>query len=398
MLSSRTTGGVVAINLVTGGSQYTAAPTVSISGGSGTGCTAICHMAGTRVESVVIVNQGTGYTSAPTITLNAATGSGAVAEAKVYAGSLRPMNFFQGRFGDVYGVDGMGRGIRWDNAATTAEPIGLVKPASAPSVSSGTTVGKFVKDITMVRQGGGYVSEPTVTITGGTPAEAAEGRAIMQGGRVAGVRLTKRGRGYQGTPSVSFTGGIGESSQFNVGLLGYVQGVTVVSGGAGYGRQQAATGLGAIGVTSEPSSNYINAGTHGFTEDDAFYFSSISGNTNLSAGADYYVVSVNATQFQAATETGGAGITLTSPITAGNVVDPARHLYIHVPNHGLLAGSTVEFGSLSGGSGISISTKYFATSVAADKFKVMAASTSSCDIGTTVGSTTPCIRRRRARC
>jgi hypothetical protein len=121
MLSSRTTGGVVAINLVTGGSQYTAAPTVSISGGSGTGCTAICHMAGTRVESVVIVNQGTGYTSAPTITLNAATGSGAVAEAKVYAGSLRPMNFFQGRFGDVYGVDGMGRGIRWDNAATTAE-------------------------------------------------------------------------------------------------------------------------------------------------------------------------------------------------------------------------------------------------------------------------------------
>ena len=377
MLSSRTTGGVVAINLVTGGSQYTAAPTVSISGGSGTGCTAICHMAGTRVESVVIVNQGTGYTSAPTITLNAATGSGAVAEAKVYAGSLRPMNFFQGRFGDVYGVDGMGRGIRWDNAATTAEPIGLVKPASAPSVSSGTTVGKFVKDITMVRQGGGYVSEPTVTITGGTPAEAAEGRAIMQGGRVAGVRLTKRGRGYQGTPSVSFTGGIGESSQFNVGLLGYVQGVTVVSGGAGYGRQQAATGLGAIGVTSEPSSNYINAGTHGFTEDDAFYFSSISGNTNLSAGADYYVVSVNATQFQAATEAGGAGITLTSPITAGNVVDPARHLYIHVPNHGLLAGSTVEFGSLSGGSGISISTKYFATSVAADKFKVMAASTSS---------------------
>ncbi len=97
MLSSRTTGGVVAVNLVTGGSQYTAAPTLSFSGGGGTGCTAICRMAGTRVESIAIVNQGTGYTSAPSVTVNAATGSGAVAEAKVYAGTFRPMTFFQGR-------------------------------------------------------------------------------------------------------------------------------------------------------------------------------------------------------------------------------------------------------------------------------------------------------------
>lgn len=371
MLTSRTTGGLVAINLVASGGGYTTAPTVSFSGGGGAGATAICHMAGTRVESVVIVNQGTGYTSAPSVTLNGGGGSGAEAEAKVYAGSLRPMSFFQGRFGDVYGVDGMGRGIRWDSAATTAEPIGIVKPASAPTVTSGTTAGKYVKDITMVRQGGGYVSEPVVTISGGSPTEAAEGRAIMQGGRVSGVRLTNRGKGYQGTPTVTFTGGIGDPSQFSVNMVGGVYGVTVIDGGYGYARQQAVTGVAAIGnVTS--TGDFIEAGTHGFNEDDEFYFATISGNTDLSIETPYYAVSVNSTQFKAATETGGTPITLTAAITDGDIVDPSRHLYFHVPNHGLLAGSTVFFDTLTGGSGVSIDTKYYATSVAADKFKVLA--------------------------
>ena len=374
MLSSRTTGGVVSINLVTGGSQYTAAPTASISGGGGTGCTAICHMAGTRVESVVIVNQGTGYTSAPTITLNAATGSGASAEAKVYAGSLRPMNFFQGRFGDVYGVDGMGRGIRWDNAATTAEPIGLVKPASAPAVSSGTTVGKFVKDVTIVRAGGGYVSEPTVVFSGGTPSEPAAGRAVMQNGRVVGVRLTGRGKGYLATPQITFSGGIGDPSQFNVGLSGRVHEVNVISGGEGYGERQAGTGIGATGITSSTSSNYINVGTHGLTEDDPFYLVSVSGNTDLSVGVTYYAVSVNATQIQAATTTGGTGLTLSAPISSGYLVDPSNSLYIDIPYHGLLAGSTVSFSSISGGSGILTGVRYYATSVEENKFKLATSS------------------------
>ena len=371
MLTSRTTGGIVAVNLVTSGGGYASAPTVSFAGGGGAGATAICHMAGTRVESVVVVNQGTAYTSAPSVTLNGGGGSGAEAEAKVYAGSFRPMSFFQGRFGDVYGVDGMGRGIRWDNAATTAEPIGIVKPALAPSVSSGTTAGKYIRDITMVRQGGGYVSEPVVTISGGSPTEAAEGRAIMQGGRVSGVRLTNRGKGYQSTPTVTFTGGIGDPSQFDVSVIGGVNSVSVVAGGYGYGTQQAVTGVAAIAVTSTLGSDYINAGTHGLVEDDLFYLSSISGNADLAVNANYYAVAVNATQLKAATEPAGTPITLTTAITAGRLVDPNQHLYLHVPNHGLMAGSTVQFSRLTGGAGLSIDTKYYATEVDADSFKVL---------------------------
>lgn len=374
MLSSRTTGGIVAINLSTGGGGYTTAPTVSFAGGGGNGATAICHMAGTRVESVVVVNQGTGYTSAPTVTLNAAVGSGAAAEAKVYAGNLRPLSFFQGRFGDVYGVDGMGRGIRWDNAATTAEPIGIVKPATAPTVSSGTSAGKYVKDITMVRQGGGYVSEPTVVISGGAPTENAVGRAIVQGGRVSGVRLTNRGKGYQSVPTITFSGGIGDPSAFNVGLLGKVSGVTVVSAGTGYTTNPECSGTPSISITGSSTDDYITADSHGLAEDDPFYFTSVSGFPTFTTESNYYAVAVNATQFKAATEPSGTPIDITTSITAGRVVNPSTHLYIDCANHGLASGQAVTFTTLTGGAGLAEDTKYYAVSVATDKFKVSSSS------------------------
>lgn len=235
MLSARTIGGVIRLTVTTGGSGYTLPPVVSFSGGGGTGASAVAHMAGTRVQDVVITNQGTGYTSAPTVTFAATTGSGAEATASVYAGSFRPMSFFSGRFGDVYGVDGMGRGIRWDGAATTSEPIGLQKPAIGPTVTaSSTSAGSYIKDIQVVKQGGGYEGVPAVTLSGGSPSTAASARAVMANGRVSKVTLVERGAGYTSKPTVSIAGGIGTGEQLTVGVRGSVSQIAVIASGAGY--------------------------------------------------------------------------------------------------------------------------------------------------------------------
>jgi len=85
---------------------------------------------------------------------------------------------------------------------------------------------------------------------------------------------------------------------------------------------------------------------------------------------------VNATQFQAATTVGGAGVTLSSAITSGVLVDPGQHLYLSLPYHGMQAGSTVTFTSLSGGAGLSNNVRYYAASVETNRFKVMAGTTS----------------------
>ncbi|MDB6078087.1 MAG: uncharacterized protein JWO82_1834, partial [Akkermansiaceae bacterium] len=78
LLGTLGTTGVSAIPLAAGGSGYLAAPVVAISGGDGTGASAVANVAGGVVTSITITSAGTGYTSPPTVTL---TGGGAATPA-----------------------------------------------------------------------------------------------------------------------------------------------------------------------------------------------------------------------------------------------------------------------------------------------------------------------------
>jgi hypothetical protein len=263
LLTTRTTGGVVRIDVVTGGKDYESPPQVVLSNGGGTGAQAVAHMAGTRVESIVITNKGTGYTGNPTVAITAATGGGAEALAYAYTGPLRPVSFFRGRYNDMYGVDGMGRGFRWVDRKPSSEgnkvlsteagasllnesgsllvtafgaiadnriyPIGVEKPAVAPTVaatSAGT--GNILADIQIVAPGVGYASPPSVVLTGGTPSSPAAGRALLSNGQVTRIIVTDVGSGYQGTPTVSLQGGVGGGAELGVGLLGEAATVRII--------------------------------------------------------------------------------------------------------------------------------------------------------------------------
>ena len=65
------TGGLITtIAVVSGGSGYTSVPTVTISGGGGTGASAIANVVGGVVTGITITSAGTGYASNPTITIS----------------------------------------------------------------------------------------------------------------------------------------------------------------------------------------------------------------------------------------------------------------------------------------------------------------------------------------
>ena len=65
-------GGLVAsITITDGGIGYTKEPTVTMSGGGGTGATAKAFIENGRVVAVVILSSGSGYTGAPTVTIDA---------------------------------------------------------------------------------------------------------------------------------------------------------------------------------------------------------------------------------------------------------------------------------------------------------------------------------------
>lgn len=76
-------GALQALELTAGGSGYTSAPTVAITGGGGNGATAVAVISGGAVTGFNITNPGTGYTSAPTVSLTGGSGSGASASAIV---------------------------------------------------------------------------------------------------------------------------------------------------------------------------------------------------------------------------------------------------------------------------------------------------------------------------
>ncbi len=76
-------GGLEQVTVTNGGTGYTAAPTVNLTGGGGSGATAVAVLDGDKVSAINITSPGTGYTSAPTVGFTGGAGSGAAAAAIV---------------------------------------------------------------------------------------------------------------------------------------------------------------------------------------------------------------------------------------------------------------------------------------------------------------------------
>jgi hypothetical protein len=73
--ATEASGAVTAIAVTAGGTGYTTAPGVVITGGGGSGATATATVSGGVVTGITITNGGSGYTSAPTVTVSTLYGN-----------------------------------------------------------------------------------------------------------------------------------------------------------------------------------------------------------------------------------------------------------------------------------------------------------------------------------
>jgi len=136
-----------------GNKVYTVAPSVTISGGGGTGATATAVLSGGATgtfSGITITNRGRGYTSAPSITFGSGTSSS-----------------------------------------------GTTNPSGTGNASN------FVLTITVRGGGSGYVSAPTVTLSAPPSGITATATATVSGGAVTGFSITLEGSGYVTPPAVS---------------------------------------------------------------------------------------------------------------------------------------------------------------------------------------------------
>ena len=136
------------------GSGYTSAPTVSFKPypdngtGTGTGAAATATIDG-RVASITIVNGGSGYT-APTVTLTGGGGTGALATATTSSGVIT--------------------GIAVTTAGTgyTSAPTVVISGQAGAGAAGTAIFTKVVSGITVTAAGSGYANPPTVEFSGGS--------------------------------------------------------------------------------------------------------------------------------------------------------------------------------------------------------------------------------------
>lgn len=118
---------VQGVNLISGGYGYSDPPSITISGGGGTGAVAVPTLVDGVVVSIDMVSRGRGYTSVPTVSITGGGGEGAAAEASVaiaYSGAKRLEDINCVVMTDEYNVykclDNN------NNAISTYKPIGTV--------------------------------------------------------------------------------------------------------------------------------------------------------------------------------------------------------------------------------------------------------------------------------
>jgi hypothetical protein len=265
-----------------GGTGYMAAPTVTLTGGGGTGATAVATIANGQVTSVTITNPGSGYTSAPTITFTGGKGKGAAATAVVASPKIAvTMVGFTIENGVAAGsgLAGAGGGIRDNNNANLTLTNMLLTHNVATTDGGGVAMANvldtpwaLVLNNTTVSnnhagdQGGGVEEDGTgvvrinagSVITGNTSTNEGAGvylDAIAEGG-VFAVTVTNGGHGFMSAPTVVFSGGGGTGAAGTAIIShGQIVGVNITNPGSGYIQPPTISFSGGVGKGATASAS-----------------------------------------------------------------------------------------------------------------------------------------------
>lgn len=212
-------GGVSAISVVNGGSNYTVAPNVVISG-DGVGATATTTVHNGKVIGITITSPGTGYTSAPTINI---TGDGAGATAVAI---LSP--------GGISGVTVVNPGTGFLYAPNISFVGGGGTGATGTVFLNGTSIAR----VNVVASGANYQDVPSIIILGGGAGTGAVLTPIMLNGGVVAVRVDNGGSGYSANPELLFQAQAGDTGSGAAAVVIFaptsIAGVIMSNYGTGY--------------------------------------------------------------------------------------------------------------------------------------------------------------------
>ena len=238
--SKKTFGAVTSINIDNAGINYDAAspPTITISGGSGTGASASVTVDGS-ISEITVDAGGSGYTSSPLVSIVGGGGSGAAATAIITKGAVSRILINDGGTG-----------------YTSKPSISIVGGGGSGAAGSASVRGP-IKSISIDNGGSAYTSKPSVVLSSGTGAVA---QAIVQNGRIISVAIISAGQGYTTAPEVTIQGdGFGAVARATIDVdgenAGRVTGIEIINRGIGYVQGTTIINLNSVGQDARFTAN-----------------------------------------------------------------------------------------------------------------------------------------------
>lgn len=213
------------VTVTKSGQGYTSQPTVTLSGGAGSGATFLADIVNGAIANISVTNPGAGYT-APDTPIVTITGGGADSAARATAnisattGGIQSVIVFTG-----------GGGYSSLSSATVTGGGGTGASLAIQAINGTITA------ILVVNPGQGYTAAPSVGINdpASTPGSGFSGQATINTGEILTVTVNSGGTGYRTPPLVTVIGdGTGAVCQATINSAGNVTGVIVVIGGSGY--------------------------------------------------------------------------------------------------------------------------------------------------------------------
>ena len=198
-------GSLTDIEVLTGGSDYTSSPLVSIVGGGGSGASATAIVTRGAVSRILVNNGGTGYTSKPSITIVGGEGTGATGNASV-RGPVKSINISNG-----------GSSYTSSPTVTLSSGEGAV---AQPIVSNGRII-----SIAIISGGVGYTTAPEVTILGDGFGAVAKATIDLDGenvGKVTSIEILNRGIGYTQGLTTIVLDSVGSGGLFSPNVFQWV--------------------------------------------------------------------------------------------------------------------------------------------------------------------------------
>ncbi|MFO0811428.1 MAG: autotransporter-associated beta strand repeat-containing protein [Gemmataceae bacterium] len=290
-------GGVVSsLTITTNGNPQTAVPTVTLSGGGGTGATAVASL-GLQPASFTfapLTQGGSGYTSAPAVTITGGGGSGATAQATL------------GVTAQTFTITNGGSGY---TTAPTVSISGSGTSGATTATATSTITGGVVTAITITNAGTGYLFAPTITFgtapTGGTTATGIGNATNFQ---VGSVVLTNPGGGFSSAPTFNFSGGGGTGTTVTTNASNFALGLVMTNPGTGYtSAPTVGFSAGTATATANLSSVVVTAASNFGGSGDLTINAAVSGAGSLTKVGSGVAVLTNANTYTGGT-TVGAGV------------------------------------------------------------------------------------------